>query len=58
MKEMGVASVSLPAIAIFAMVRAITDTLRSVRDTGDFADILSKSQLCGMEDIGSLLKRS
>ena len=58
LREMGVARVSLPAVAIFAVVRAITDTLRSVRDTQDFGEILEKERLCRMEDIAALLKRS
>ena len=57
LKDAGVARVSLPAVAILSAVRAMTDTWRSVRDTEDFADILGRNQLCGMEDIGALLKR-
>lgn len=56
LKDAGVARVSLPAVAILSVVRAMTDTWRSIRDTEDFADILSKSQVCGMEDIAALLK--
>ncbi len=48
---------SLPAVAILSAVRAMTDTLRSIRDTEDFADILDKNWLCGMEDVAALLKR-
>ena len=58
LKETGVARVSLPAAAIFTVVRAVTDTLRSIRDTQDFGEILEKERLCRMEDIGALLKRS
>ena len=57
LKETGIARVSLPVVAIFAVVRAMTDALRSIRDTEDFVDILGANRLCGMEDIGSLLKR-
>lgn len=57
LKDAGVARVSLPAVAILSVVRAMTDTWRSIRDTEDFADILGKNQLCGMEDIAALLKR-
>lgn len=57
LKDAGVARVSLPAVAILSVVRAMTDTWRSIRDTEDFADILNKSQVCGMEDIAALLKR-
>ena len=57
LKEMGIARVSLPAVAIFAVIRAITDTLRSVRDTEDFVDILGKDRLSGMDELTALLKR-
>jgi len=58
LKDAGVARVSLPAVAILSVIRAMTDTWRSIRDTEDFADILSKNQVCGMEDIAALLKRT
>ncbi len=57
LKDAGVARVSLPAVAILSVVRAMTDAWRSIRDTEDFADILSKNHVCGMEDIAALLKR-
>jgi len=57
LKDAGVARVSLPAVAILSVVRAMTDTWRSIRDTEDFAGILDKNQVCGMEDIAALLKR-
>jgi 2-methylisocitrate lyase-like PEP mutase family enzyme len=56
LKDAGVARVSLPAVAILSVVRAMTDTWRSIRDTEDFADILNKNQICGMEEIAALLK--
>jgi 2-methylisocitrate lyase-like PEP mutase family enzyme len=58
LKEAGVARVSLPAVAILSAVRAMTETWRSIRDTEDFADILGRNQVCGMEDIAALLKRT
>jgi hypothetical protein len=36
----------------------MTAAWRSVRDTEDFADMLGKNQICGMEDIAALLKRA
>lgn len=57
LKDAGVARVSLPAVAILSVVRAMTETWQSIRDTEDFADILGKNQICGMEDIAVLLKR-
>jgi len=58
LKATGVARVSLPVVAVFAALRAMTDTLRSIRDTGDFAEIVSQSRLGGMEDVAALLKRA
>ncbi|MDD4870806.1 MAG: isocitrate lyase/PEP mutase family protein [Kiritimatiellae bacterium] len=58
LKDAGVARVSLPAIAIFSAIRAMTDNLRSIRDREDFVDILDKSKICEMEDIAALLKRA
>jgi len=57
LKEAGVARVSLPSVAIFSVVKAVTDTLRSIRDTEDFAEILATTKICRMEDIAALLKR-
>jgi 2-methylisocitrate lyase-like PEP mutase family enzyme len=57
LKEAGVARVSLPAIAIFSAVRAMTENLQSIRDTEDFMDVMGKNRICGMEDIAALLKR-
>ncbi len=45
------------AAAILSVIRAMTDTWQSIRDTGDFTDILGRNQVCGMEDIAALLKR-
>jgi 2-methylisocitrate lyase-like PEP mutase family enzyme len=56
LKDAGVARVSLPAIAIFSAIRAMTDALRSIRDTEDFVDVLGKNRICGMEDIAALLR--
>jgi 2-methylisocitrate lyase-like PEP mutase family enzyme len=57
LKEAGVARVSLPVVAVFAALRAMTETLRSLRDTGDFADLIAENRLCGMDAVAALLKR-
>ena len=57
LKDAGVARVSLPMVAIFSAIRAMTESLQSIRDTEDFADILGANRLCDMEDITTLLKR-
>ena len=33
------------------------ETLRSIRDMGDFTEITTQHRLCGMETVGALLKR-
>jgi len=58
LKEAGGARGSIPAIAILSSIRAMTDALRSVRDTEDFAEVLGNNRICGMEDIAALLKRT
>jgi 2-methylisocitrate lyase-like PEP mutase family enzyme len=58
LKDAGVARVSLPAIAIFSAIRAMTESFQSIRDTEDFVEIMDKNQICGMEDIAALLKRT
>lgn len=57
LKAAGVARVSLPVVAVFAALRAMTEALRSIRDTGDFADLVAQRRLGGMEDVAALLRR-
>lgn len=58
LKATGVARASLPVVAVLAAVQAMTATLRSIRDTGDFAEIMAQGRLCGMADVGALLNRA
>ncbi len=58
LKDAGVARVSLPVVAILSAIRAMTDAWRSIHATEDFAEILNRNQVCGMEDIAALLKRA
>ena len=58
LKDAGVARVSLPAVAVFSALRAMTETLRSIRDTEDFAELIETGRLCGMDDVGGLLQRA
>lgn len=50
----GVARVSLPSVAVFAALRAMTDTLRSIWDTGDFAEAAAQNRFCDPADIAAL----
>jgi len=54
LKATGVARVSLPSVAVFAALRAMTDTLRSIRDTGDFAEAAAQNRFCDPADIAAL----
>lgn len=58
LKAAGVARVSFPTVAVFAALRAMTETLRSIRDTGDLAGVMAQDRLCGMEDVATLFKRA
>ena len=58
LQDAGVARVSLPMVAIFSAIRAMTETLRSIRDTQDFAEVIGKNQVCGVEEIAALLKQA
>lgn len=57
LRDAGVARVSLPMVAVLSAIRAMTETLRSIRDTGDFAEVLGTNRLCGLEDVAALVKR-
>jgi len=58
LKAAGVARVSLPTVAVFTALRAMTDTLRSIRDTGDLAGVMAQERLCAMGDVAALFKRA
>ncbi len=40
-RDLGVARVSLPTFAIFTMIQALINSLKTVKESGDFIDILS-----------------
>jgi len=50
----GVARVSLPVIAIFSAVQAISRTLVALRDSQDFSVILQENLLCSPVDVRGL----
>lgn len=56
LKACGVARVSLPVIAIFSAIRAISRTLVALRDSEDFSVILQEKLLCSPEELRSLTR--
>jgi 2-methylisocitrate lyase-like PEP mutase family enzyme len=57
LKACGVARVSLPMVAIFAAIQAISRTLAAVGDSQDFSLILQEKLLCSSEDVARLLAK-
>jgi len=55
LKACGVARVSLPVVAIFSAIAAVSRTLSTLRDSQDFSHILREELLCSSEDISRLL---
>lgn len=55
LKECGVARVSLPTLALFAGIRAMTQALSDVLGGESFAKIAQRGCLCSMKEIGELL---
>jgi 2-methylisocitrate lyase-like PEP mutase family enzyme len=53
--ECGVKRVSLPVVAICAMIEAVRGVLTEVRDTRGFASVLGENRLCSSEDVKKLL---
>ena len=51
LRACGVARVSLPAVAIFAVIRAISRSLAAIRDSQDFSLILQEKLLGSPEDL-------
>jgi hypothetical protein len=37
---------------------AIGASISSIRDTGEFADLMARNRLCGMADVAALFKRA
>jgi 2-methylisocitrate lyase-like PEP mutase family enzyme len=53
----GVARVSLPVIAIFSAIQAISHTLAALRDAQDFSVVMQEKRLCSPEDVLRLLAK-
>jgi len=51
----GVRRVSLPVVAIFSAVQALSRTLKSLQDSQDFSAILHENLLCSAADVARLL---
>jgi 2-methylisocitrate lyase-like PEP mutase family enzyme len=56
LKACGVARVSLPVIAVFSAIRAISRTLVALRDSESFSTILQEKLLCSPEELSALTK--
>ncbi|HEY5592793.1 MAG TPA: isocitrate lyase/PEP mutase family protein [Paludibacter sp.] len=56
LKEIGIARVSLPTIAITAIIKALLVSIDSLKK-GNFEDILDKELLCNSEDIMRLISK-
>jgi thioredoxin type arsenate reductase len=57
LKARGVARVSLPVLAIFSAIRAISKTMESLREPEGFAKLCEENLLCSPEDISALLTK-
>lgn len=55
LEECGVARVSLPAVAVFASIQAVTQTLAAIRGGEDFNSLAKRGLLCTMKDVGDLV---
>lgn len=55
LRACGVTRVSLPVVAIFAVIRAISHTLAALRDSQDFSLILQENLLSSPADVSRLL---
>ena len=55
LKECGVARVSLPVLAVFASIRAITQTLSDVLAGENFPHIVERGMVCSMKEAAELL---
>ena len=54
LRDCGVARVSLPSLAVLSSIGAMTRSLRSVRDTGGFEEVMADGIACGMEVVTAL----
>jgi 2-methylisocitrate lyase-like PEP mutase family enzyme len=57
LRACGVARVSLPVIAIFSAIQALSRTLKALRESQDFSAILRENLLCSPADVSRLLAR-
>jgi len=57
LRDCGVARVSLPSILLFSAIQAVKRSLAVVRDTERFDELSSRDFLCGMSEVGAILKK-
>jgi 2-methylisocitrate lyase-like PEP mutase family enzyme len=58
LRQCGVARVSLPTLAVFASLQAMTQVLSGVRAGEDFATLAERGLLASMKTVGDLLSQS
>lgn len=57
LRELGVARVSLPVIAVLSAIQAVRRTLSVIQESGDLDGVMEQGLLCGMEEISRIMKR-
>jgi len=57
LRACGVRRVSLPVVAVFSAIQAISRTLVALRDSQDFTVILQEKLLCSPQDLSRLLTK-
>ena len=57
LKACGVARVSLPVVAIFSAIQALTRTLGALLDSQDFSLIVQENFLCAPQDVSKLFAK-
>jgi 2-methylisocitrate lyase-like PEP mutase family enzyme len=57
LRACGVRRVSLPVVAIFSAIQALSRTLIALRDSQDFSLILREKLLCSPQDVSRLLAK-
>jgi 2-methylisocitrate lyase-like PEP mutase family enzyme len=55
LKACGVARVSLPVLAVFSVIRAISRVLAALRESEEFSRILDENLLCSAEDVARFM---
>lgn len=57
LRACGVARISLPSVAVFATVRAVSDVLGSIQRTGELDDVIARGLLADLAQAGAICAR-